>query len=521
MKEQIGVIDAQPTKRVYQSIIADYDFNIAISELVDNAIDQWNSNERRLNLVVRIDLSLEQQTIRVSDNAGGLAEKDLRCLVSPGASKTHGDGETIGIFGVGGKRSVVALAQNIIVRTRYHKEATFAVEYDDAWLAEDGEWHLPKYRVDNIDPSSTVVELTKLRFKIETEVVESLRDHLASTYGLFLGGQHMELRLQGELISPRLFDNWAYPPDFPPTEGKNTIVMEEGDRVRFRGIAGLMREPASIAGEYGVYFYCNNRLIARGLKVPEVGFKQPHHSVSLVRVIVFLTGPAQCMPWDSSKSSLNFSKPIFRIIRNWLLNNVQYYCALSRKLQPEWDEAVFRHKNGEPFQYKIETFDRVPASFRAPLPRMRPNYRDEIEEANKEVAEKKPWAKGLYEGVVAVDLIYKEKRLEQKNRICLIVLDSTLEISFKDFLLNHPDQPVGVNALKKKSRDQVHDTVRSYGVVPEDTWERIDYFYRLRCQLIHERSAARITDDEINNYRNIVQIVLHKLFGIRWVNRES
>jgi hypothetical protein len=44
--------------------------------------------------------------------------------------------------------------------------------------------------------------------------------------------------------------------------------------------------------------------------------------------------------------------------------------------------------------------------------------------------------KGLYEGVIADDLILKQKTLEQRNRIELIVLDSTLEITFKEYLVN-------------------------------------------------------------------------------------
>jgi hypothetical protein len=41
--EQIDLIDATPNKRIYRSIIADYDLNTGISELIDNAIDVWST----------------------------------------------------------------------------------------------------------------------------------------------------------------------------------------------------------------------------------------------------------------------------------------------------------------------------------------------------------------------------------------------------------------------------------------------------------------------------------------------
>ncbi len=36
---EIETIDATPNKRIYRSIIADYDLKTAICELVDNALD--------------------------------------------------------------------------------------------------------------------------------------------------------------------------------------------------------------------------------------------------------------------------------------------------------------------------------------------------------------------------------------------------------------------------------------------------------------------------------------------------
>lgn len=38
-KTEIDTIDGTPSKRIYRSIIADYDLNTAICELIDNSID--------------------------------------------------------------------------------------------------------------------------------------------------------------------------------------------------------------------------------------------------------------------------------------------------------------------------------------------------------------------------------------------------------------------------------------------------------------------------------------------------
>ena len=130
-KAEIDWIDATPSKRIYRSIIADYGLNTAICELIDNAIDaSYQDKKWTVPLQVDINIDLMQHNILIKDTAGGVPESDLKKLISPGETSLMGDQASIGIFGVGSKRAVVALAQLIQITTRYHKRDTFLVEYD-------------------------------------------------------------------------------------------------------------------------------------------------------------------------------------------------------------------------------------------------------------------------------------------------------------------------------------------------------------------------------------------------------
>ena len=83
MKREAGKLEAIPSKRLFHSIIADYDLNRSLCELVDNALDLWSL--RSLDRVrVDIDLDWNQRAIHVSDNAGGIDEDDLSVIVAPG-----------------------------------------------------------------------------------------------------------------------------------------------------------------------------------------------------------------------------------------------------------------------------------------------------------------------------------------------------------------------------------------------------------------------------------------------------
>jgi sensor histidine kinase regulating citrate/malate metabolism len=112
-KRERRVLDGTPEKRLFWSIIADYDVMTALCELVDNAVDRWWSNHEEKKLHVGVALDLDRQLIVVEDNAGGVGEDDLRYLITPGGSKNDPAAEIIGVFGVGSKRAAVALAETI------------------------------------------------------------------------------------------------------------------------------------------------------------------------------------------------------------------------------------------------------------------------------------------------------------------------------------------------------------------------------------------------------------------------
>ncbi len=82
------ILDATPEKRIFLSIISEYDLKRSIYELIDNAIDLWTKN-KRVDLEIEIELDDIQQTISIKDNSGGIEESRLDHLVSPG--KTSND----------------------------------------------------------------------------------------------------------------------------------------------------------------------------------------------------------------------------------------------------------------------------------------------------------------------------------------------------------------------------------------------------------------------------------------------
>jgi len=521
MKKEIDNLNATPSKRLFLSIIADYDLNKSVCELVDNGLDVWVRGGRAHDITIRITLDKVQQTITVEDNAGGLAKSELRYIVGPGQTGTSPTDETIGIFGVGTKRAVVALAQDIRIKTRHGKEKTYQIDFNDDWLKDD-DWTLPVYEVDEIPFGTTVVQLQKLRIHIDDHLIEQLNDHLSTAYAMFLSSTRVTLLFNNQKMRPRFFTNWAYPPGYPPQKYTGTLKAE-GDRViHVEAIGGLTTESSPAAGEYGVYFYCNDRLVARALKTLEVGFTKglaglPHPKVSLTRVLVFLHGDASTMPWNSSKSDINTKHVVFLALQNWLVQVVKDYASLSRIWVGDWPERVFKHTTGTMKEVVIEEFPDVKKSFLPPLPKSRPRFGDIVTQDNKKVAKQKPWTKGLYEGVIAADLISKQ-RLEQRNRIALIVLDSTVEIAFKEYLVNESGTAYNDQKLLAlfSSRSNVHSEIKKYVPFTKAAWKKVEHYYRLRCKLVHERVTVGVSEDDIHDFRELVEKILRKLYKLKF-----
>ena len=149
----------------------------------------------------------------------------------------------------------------------------------------DDDWELPVYEVDSIPEGKTVVELQKLRSPVTDEGISQLKEHLRATYAKFLTNKSVTLQLNGEVLTP-YSSKTGLTSGYPPQKYIGTLKTEDYGQIRVEALAGLTRESNPAAGEYGVYFYCNDRLIARALKTFDMGFTKglaglPHPKVSL------------------------------------------------------------------------------------------------------------------------------------------------------------------------------------------------------------------------------------------------
>lgn len=522
-KTEISPLDGTPVKRMFWSLISDYDLKTGLCELIDNAIDMWVLSQRRRPLHVAISLDHSQQVISVFDDAGGVKRDELRLLITPGGSRNDPNDSIIGIFGVGGKRASVALGEHVEIRSRFGTGHSYEIDITKAWQETD-DWEIPAYEIPDIAPRTTSVEISRLRESLSEEDGQRIRNHLGETYARFIGAG-CSLTVDDMAVAAQFFDTWAYPKGHSPQELAFDVALG-GERVHVVIAAGLITDRDPERENYGVYVYCNDRLIVKELRTRDVGYfvtaeaGVPHSDASLCRAIVQITGPAKLMPWNSSKSGINPGHPVFQHLRPALIQVVSHFSSLSRRLRHQWDSLVFPYREGSverlnPTEIKPGRRLSLPA-----LPRVKRSHVEHLKERNKKVLRDSPWTLGLVEGIAAVDVIQRQ-RLQTRNRIALILLDSNFEIALKEFIVHRIDlfppqiyNDAKIHQLFRKRQDVIAEVTQKISI-PARILTRAGHYYLSRNKLVHERATVDVTEEDVENYRSTLQELLKILFGLK------
>ena len=377
-------------------------------------------NGRKKPLNVTIELDSQRQIISIEDDAGGVTANELRLLIAPGGSRSVPNAPIIGVFGVGSKRASVAIGEHVEIKTRHKSAATYQLDITREWL-ETPDWTLPSYQIADIAQRTTRVEISKLRRPFIVADIDQLKLHFAETYSWFIK-QGCSIKVNNTKLAPIQFDDFAFPPKFlPQTSSFKVSVQGMGD-VDVKITAGLIRDRDPEAENYGVYFYCNHRLVVKEFRTRDVGYfvtreaGVPHPDASLARVIVELDGAARAMPWNSSKSGIDPDHTLFHHIRQTIIQLNSHFSSLSRRLKNDWDSHVFNYTDGAFEKAAPIAPGEIPRFVLPPLPRVHKTRAEHLTNRNKSVIKLQPWTLGLLESIAAVDVVLKQ-RFDTKNRM--------------------------------------------------------------------------------------------------------
>lgn len=236
----------------------------AIAEFVDNALQSFLTNRDRLTTygagVLRVQVRLDGDILRIADNAGGIAVADMDRAFAPALPPPDRTG--LSEFGIGMKAAACWFSNHWVVRTSalgepVEREVVFDVP---DIVARGTEYLEVRERPARADEHYTVIQLSDLRVQPRGRTIAKIREHLASIYRIFLRRGDLELHFVTPSISDLLQHQepslltapYFREPESEPRTWRKELEMDVGEGQRVWGWAGLLATASTTRAGFAV-----------------------------------------------------------------------------------------------------------------------------------------------------------------------------------------------------------------------------------------------------------------------------
>lgn len=365
---------ANPTKTFFVRMITrDISLEDCILDLIDNSIDgAWKcEGSKPVGLAdgadlqkYKIEIEASTDGFRITDNCGGmsLAEAADHAFSFGRQATDATDDYSIGVYGIGMKRAVFKLGEDIRVRSTYVEEGgetlSFAVPIKvDQWLVND----TPPWDFD-IEEDAALAEpgveilVHSLTIGASTSFgnpafLQNLKRTIARDYSLHLA-RGLTVVLNGETIQ-----GWK----IELRQGDEFAAMRveyqdeaEGAPVTVEIIGGMAAPPPDDIEpdeddegdkRFGWYVVCNGRIVLAADKTSVAGWgtdgwPQWHRQYSgFMGVILFTSANAASLPLTTTKRSVDVSSEVYRRARPSMRDVTRKWIDYTNARKQASDEA--------------------------------------------------------------------------------------------------------------------------------------------------------------------------------------
>lgn len=348
-------IECTPAKGFFVHMLTrDIDLDDAILDLIDNSIDgltRLARDDYKEYSKYKVNIVIKKDTFMIEDNCGGIptsvAEKYAFRMGRP---SNYPDGEnipTIGLYGIGMKRSVFKMGQNILITSK-NKDKDFSVLIDDTWLKDDSNWDLKMSNAsETLEKQGTKILVKHLHPGVSNlfdtnEFIRGLREKISICYSFVLK-KGFGIFVNGEEIIGReiefLFGEYGEESMRP------YFYQEEQDGLKITIMCGLVGQPEDEdldkdipsylsygAIESGWTISCNNRIVlyADRTRLTGWGDRLPrfHYQFnSIVGIVKFESNDPSKLPMTTTKKGIDASSDVFLRIREKMINATKFFTS--------------------------------------------------------------------------------------------------------------------------------------------------------------------------------------------------
>ena len=337
------IVKASPTKEFFVSmLVRDILLKQAIIELIDNSLDGARKIRKEPNFSgLYIKINFDREKFEIIDNCGGIpidiAEEYAFRFGRPSNIENVG-GETTGIFGIGMKRALFKMGNNIVIKS-ITETSDFQVTIDvEKWLSlENKEWDFSfdeynEHAKHSEDEVGTTIIVTDLNKEISNELSDSdfekeLIEHIERRVGLDIK-YGIDISINEKVIHGN-YVRMISSDEISPVK-ESYVDKPSGVKVEIiAGIAPKEENNKHLPENAGWYLYCNGRLIVAADKSSLTTWKDIenkssglsfHNQYASFRGIVFFSSdnPA-LLPWNTTKTGIDSTSMVYIQARERML----------------------------------------------------------------------------------------------------------------------------------------------------------------------------------------------------------
>lgn len=248
----------------------EYETWFALAEFIDNAIDSYLKNEKKIKsidenfqLEIKVEINETENKITIRDNAGGISDQDYARAFR--AAEIPPDNSGLSEFGMGMKSAACWFSDNWSVTTTALEEPNIKkVFFDMKKIFDDKLEELDvEVKPCELNKHYTVIELFDVNKMPRTKSVAKVKNHLRSIYREFIRSGILKLSLNNEVLKfddPKILNVPKYDdPDGEAIFWKKEINFEVEKGLSVHGFVAI-REKASTS-EAGFALFRRGRVI--------------------------------------------------------------------------------------------------------------------------------------------------------------------------------------------------------------------------------------------------------------------
>ena len=367
------IVEALPSKHFFISMLTkDISLEDCILDLIDNGIDSAGVYARSQGVKgvdaslepYRVDLSIGRKEFRIVDNCGGMTIKTAKeDAFHFGLPRRESSSATrpIGLYGIGMKRAVFKIGNDIVVRSSTGKEA-FQIKVDALdWAASD-DW---EFQLEPLPPNSrergTEIEVRGLHDAVAAEFADavfrrSLGAVIARDYSLILR-RGFRVFLNEERIKSHLFkllSGSQFAPHLEKMEsGGVSITIIAGMAPPLAGVDDSTDAESLDVNNAGWFVICNDRVVLAGDKSQRtgwgtIGMPAWHAQFGRFLGIAKFSSPDPLnLPWTTTKRDVDLANAAYQSALPIMKRAAKAFTAYTGKRRKDLDKAVKLEKNAK------------------------------------------------------------------------------------------------------------------------------------------------------------------------------